>query len=143
MEEESYYTELLGRLLEYIEDESTDALYYQELAKKAHNDQAKELILEFGADEAKHAEQFKQVYLLIAGVEPELKPIETPKVPSYCEAVKYRILPESNDFVKYGQEYLDAPDNELKQLFYLTGAEEAKHGMRLSSLLCISEHHKK
>ena len=45
-------------------------------------------------------------------------------------------MAESGDFVKYGQEFINAPDCELRDLFYITGAIEARHGMRLATLLC-------
>lgn len=131
-----YYTGLQTRLLEYIRDETMDSLYYRELAAEASDARAKELFLEFAKDEAEHAENFRAVYCRITGMEPGIGPVEPPKIPPYCEAVKQRIIAESGDFVKYGEEHVNAPDMELHKLFYVTGTIEARHGMRLATLLC-------
>lgn len=132
----TYYSDLPCRILEYIHDETRDSLYYQELAKIAPDDRARDLYQEFSRDEATHAANFRQVYIRLTGMEPVLPQVAPPKVPAYCDAVKQRIMAESGDFVKYGQEFIDAPDCELRDLFYITGAIEARHGMRLSTLLC-------
>lgn len=134
-----YYSALACRVLEYIKDETADSHYYQELSKMAPNPEARELLAEFARDEAQHAANFRQVYRQITGEEAKIPPTPPPKIPSYCQALKRRILAESNDFVKYGEEFLNAPDMYLRNLFYLTGATEAKHGMRIPILLCTEE----
>lgn len=133
----SYYSALACRLLEYIKDETADSRYYQELARMAPNTASRDLLLGFSRDEAGHAENFRKVYRQITGeTPPVLPPSPPPQIPSYCEALKIRIIAESNDFVKYGQEFLQAPDMQLRSLFYLTGAAEAQHAMRIPILLC-------
>lgn len=135
-----YYSTLPARLLEYIVDETRDSLYYKELAGEVKNKRSQELLLEFAKDEADHAANFRQVYRQITGMEPPVGPVNPPEIPNYCEAIKQRIMAESNDFVKYGQEFLNAPVVELRNLFYITGATEAKHGLRLTTLLCGVDH---
>jgi rubrerythrin len=131
-----YYATLPARLVEYIQDESKDSLYYQKLAGMASEPGDKALFMEFSRDEATHAMHFKQVYCQITGVEAPVGPVTAPEVPRYCEAIKARIMAESADFVKYGGEFLNAGDIELRNLFYMTGAEENRHGLRLTTLLC-------
>lgn len=137
-----FYSGLASRLLEYITDETGDSMYYRELAKEAPDHRAKDLLLEFSRDEAEHAANFSCVYRQLTGMEPMICPVSPPKVPPYCEAIKQRIMAESGDFVKYGKEFLDDPDPELRNLFYITGAVENRHALRLTTLLCGVEHKK-
>jgi rubrerythrin len=131
-----YYANLPSRLLEYIHDETSDSLYYQELAKEAPNQRARELYMEFARDEAEHAANFRSVYCQLTGMQPMIPPIEPPQIPPYCDAVKARIMAESGDLVKYGEESAAAPDMMLKNLFYITSLIEGRHGMRLATLMC-------
>jgi rubrerythrin len=132
----TYYTALTTRLLEYIRDETSDSLYYQELAKEAPDERARELLMEFSRDEAEHAADFRRVYRQITGMEPMIGTVEPPKVLPYCEAIKARIMAESGDLVKYGAEFINAPDREPASLFYVTSLIEGRHGLRLTTLLC-------
>jgi rubrerythrin len=135
-----YYSNLPARLLEYIVDETKDSLYYKKLAGEVKNKCSRELFLEFSRDEAQHAANFRQVYRQITGVEAPIGPVNPPEIPNYCEAIKQRIMAESNDFVKYSQEAMNTPVMELHHLFHMTGVMEAKHGLRLTTLLCGVEH---
>lgn len=135
-----YYSALPSRLLEYIVDETKDSLYYKKLSGEIKNKTAQKLLMEFSSDEAQHAANFIQVYRQITGMEPPIGPLSPPEIPSYCEAIKQRIMAESHDVVKYSQEFLNAPVLELRNLFYITGAIESKHGLRLTTLLCGVNH---
>lgn len=135
----NYFLELARRLLKYIHDETSDALYYQKLALLAPDPEAGKLLYEFSQDETRHATNFHRVYQQITGEKARIPPIPPPEIPMYQKAVQQRILAESSDFVKYGNEFLNAPDMYLRNLFYTTGATEAQHGMSLSTLLCINE----
>ena len=132
----SYYTALPARLIEYINDETGDSLYYQELARQLKDPSDQEMVLEFARDEAGHANAFRQVYRQVTGTEAPLARIAPPRLPGYCAAIKERIRAESDDLVKYGQEAAAAFDPELQKLFYLTSLAEGKHGLRLTTLLC-------
>lgn len=132
----NHYSDLARRLLEYIHDETSDSLYYQELAMQAPDARAKQLFTEFAEDEAKHAENFKAVYRQITGQEPKIGMVPPPQIPPYCEAIKQRIMAESGDFVKYIEEHLNVHDRELHALFLETAAIENRHGLRLTTLLC-------
>lgn len=131
-----YYQNLPSRLLEYIHDEMSDSLYYRELASQAPNQRARELYMEFSKDEAEHAANFREVYQCITGRPPMVPTVIPPQIPPYCEAVKARIMAESGDLVKYGEESANAPDQMLKNLFYVTSLIEGRHGLRLTTLMC-------
>ena len=135
----NYFLELAHRLLQYIQDETSDALYYEQLAHFAPNREAGELLHQFSRDEARHAANLRKVYQQITGEKARIPPVSPPEIPMYQRAIQQRILAESNDFVKYGNEFLTAPDMYLRNLFYTTGATEARHGMSLSTLLCTDE----
>jgi rubrerythrin len=131
-----YYNNLPSRLLEYINDEMSDSLYYQELAGKAPNQRARELFSEFSRDEAQHAANFQGVYYRLTGMQPMIPPVNPPQIPPYCQAIKARIMAESGDLVKYAEESANAPDMMLRNLFYITGNIEGRHGLRLTTLMC-------
>ena len=132
----TYYYNLPSRLLEYIHDEMSDSLYYQELANQAPNRRACELFTEFARDEAEHAANFRAAYCRLTGMQPVIPPVNPPRIPPYCEAIKARIMAESGDLVKYGEESANAPDQMLKNLFYVTSLIEGRHGLRLTTLMC-------
>lgn len=131
-----YYNSLPSRLLEYIHDEMSDSLYYRELANEAPNERACELFMEFSRDEAQHAANFQEVYCRLTGMQPMVSPVCPPQIPPYCEAIKARIMAESGDLVKYGEESANAPDLMLRNLFYITSLIEGRHGLRLTTLMC-------
>ncbi|NLW46024.1 MAG: ferritin-like domain-containing protein [Firmicutes bacterium] len=131
-----YYTDLPSRLLEYIHDETSDSLYYRELANQAPNQRARELFMEFSEDEAQHAANFRGVYCRLTGMQPMVPPVSPPQIPPYCDAIKARIMAESGDLVKYGEESANAPDMMLRNLFYITSLIEGRHGLRLTTLMC-------
>ncbi len=128
--------DLPSRLLEYIHDEISDSLYYQELANEAPNQSARELFMEFSRDEAQHAANFRDVYSRLTGMQPMVPQVQPPQIAPYCEAIKVRIMAESGDLVKYGEESVKAPDQMLRDLFYITSLIEGRHGLRLTTLMC-------
>ncbi|SHI09287.1 ferritin-like domain-containing protein [Sporanaerobacter acetigenes] len=129
-----YYIGLVKRLEEYIQDELQDSAYYKELAKLAPTDFSKEIILGFSQDEAMHAENFQRTYYMITGRYYMPGPIEPIVISDYEDALKQRVLAETRDYKKYGEEYLMAPNKYLKDLFFNTRTVEAQHAMRISIL---------
>ena len=129
-----YYTQLTKRLEEYIQDELQDSAYYKELAKLAPTDFSKELINEFSHDEQMHAENFQNAYFMITGRYYYPKPLDPIVIDDYEDALKIRIIAETNDFKKYGEEYLMAPNKYLRDLFYMTRTVEGQHAMRIPIL---------
>lgn len=61
-------------------------------------------------------------------------PIEPIVISDYEDALKQRVLAETRDYKKYGEEYLMAPNKYLKDLFFNTRTVEAQHAMRISIL---------
>lgn len=129
-----YYTQLIKRLEEYIHDELHDSAYYKELAKLAPTELSKELINEFSRDEQMHAENFQNTYFMITGRYYYPQPLDPIVIEDYEDALKVRIIAETNDFKKYGEEYLMAPNKYFKDLFYMTRTVEGQHAMRIPIL---------
>ena len=130
----AYFMELIPRLEEYIQDELQDAAYYNALAELAPTQRAKDLIIEFGMDEAKHAENFQRTYYMLTGRYYIPQPLQPIVIEDYEDALKMRVIAETNDYEKYGKEYLMAPNKYLQDLFFNTRTVEAKHAMRMSIL---------
>lgn len=129
-----YNCSLINDLKEYIQDELSDSLYYAELAKKAPTARAKAIIEEFSKDERTHAENFMEAYRMLTGMVYRPAPVPPPVVPAYEEALKQRILAETNDYKKYGEQYLMVSIPCLKDLFFMTRTDEAIHAMRIPIL---------
>lgn len=133
--------DLIRNLEEYIKDELTDSRYYELLAQKAPTQRAKDLLMEFSRDEKMHAQNFMNAYFMLTGRRYQPPKIEDPKVPDdFMEALQQRILAETNDYKKYGEQYLKAPTAYLRDLFFMTRTSEAQHAMRIPYLM--HEHHK-
>ncbi len=126
---------LLKDLQEYIHDELKDCKYYAVLAAKAPTPRAKELLMEFSNDERMHARYFMNAYYMLTGQCYTPPVVEEPQVPDFCEALKVRIMAETHDYKKYGEQYLKAPNPYLKDLFFMARTVEAQHAMRMPILL--------
>lgn len=130
----NYYQQLIKDLAEYIQDELQDAYYYQELSKLAPTDRAKTIILEFSRDESNHAQNFQEAYRSITGMYYTPSPLKPVVIEDYEDALKLRIIAETNDYKKYGDQYLKAPTKYLQDLFFTTRTVEAQHAMRIPIL---------
>lgn len=135
----SYWDELTRHLEEYIQDEMRDAQYYRVLAERAPAAGAKEMIVEFAGDEARHAEEFKEAYRCLTGRAYEEKPVAAPAIPEYKEALGARLRAETADYKKYGGEFLKARDPYLRDLFFSTRTDEAVHAMRIAGLMAEAD----
>lgn len=130
----NYYMELIPRLAEYIQDELQDSAYYAALAELAPTQLAKDLIMEFSMDERMHAENFQMAYCILTGNYFVPAPLEPIIIADYEDALKKRIIAETSDYKKYGNEYLMAPDKYLRDLFFNTRTVESIHAMRITIL---------
>lgn len=128
-------TQLVADIAEYIVDELGDSRYYTILASKAPTTRARDLLMEFAADECKHAQEFMRAYYGLTGRMFTLPAIVDPTVPDYDEALKERILAETKDYKKYGEKYLEVSIPWLKNMFFMTRTGEAIHAMRIPILM--------
>jgi rubrerythrin len=127
---------LARNLAEYIQDEMSDCMYYMELADRAPTARSKDLLMQFSRDEMMHAERFMEAYRRITGKEYVPTQESPPMVPAnYMEALNQRILAETADYQKYGEQYLSATDRYFRNLFFETRTSEAQHAMRIQILV--------
>ncbi|MEM1483631.1 ferritin-like domain-containing protein [Oscillospiraceae bacterium PP1C4] len=127
---------ILQKLQVYINAELGDAALYRELAKIAPDENAHVLLLEFAEDEQSHADEFKRIYRAITGhsYNPAVPPVVLKD--SYRDILQDRVLDESEDFRKYGKQYLQTTQNiPLRNAYYRARTDENVHALRLLYLL--------
>ena len=129
-------TQTINNLKTYIAAEIQDSLLYTELAKIAPTLDDRTLLLEFAADEQAHADEFKHILRTITGQYfnpvPERIVINMP----YRDILRDRVIDESGDFRKYGNEYIEVPHSSpLKRAYYRARTDENVHALRLLKML--------
>ena len=126
----------MQKLQMYIEAELHDAELYKELAKIAPNEGYRQLLIEFSEDEQSHADTFKKIYRMMFGK--SYNPVvKAPEIRgSFEEVLRERILDESGDFRKYGEQYIQTQRNDvLKNAYYRARTDENVHALRLLYML--------
>ncbi len=124
------------KLQMYINAELGDAALYRELAKDAPSENDRQLLLEFADDEQAHADEFKRIYRIMTGRSyyPTVQPVVLNG--SYQDILRDRVLDESGDFRKYGEQYIQTcQNNTLKNAYYRARTDENVHALRLLYLL--------
>jgi len=120
----------------YIKAELGDAALYRELAKIAPNEDDRQLLLEFAEDEQSHANEFQRIYRTMTGR--SYNPMIEPPVlqGTFNEILRERVIDESGDFRKYGQQYIQTDSNSvLKEAYYRARTDENVHALRLLYML--------
>lgn len=124
------------KLQTYIVAELSDAALYKELAKMAPNDEYKQLLMDFSKDEQSHADEFKLIYRMITGKKFSPTVNTTTIEDSFNDILRDRVLDESGDFRKYGEQYLNTTQNQiLKDAYYRARTDENVHALRLLYML--------
>lgn len=130
-----YQQKLAVEIENYINREMADSWFYRELSLIAPSRVSMAALIELSKDEEYHVQHFKQAYYYLTG---RMYLPDTPKafdIPDYEEALKMRILAETDDYRKYGEQYLDSYNKYLKDLFFRVKIVEARHAMRIPVLL--------
>lgn len=128
--------EIAVRLRTYIDAELKDSALYKALSMMAPNDDDRQLLMEFAEDERNHAITFQRLYRSMTGR--SYNPtIGTPQIiGSYKDILRERVIDESGDFRKYGEQYLQTKHSEdLKNAFYRARTDENVHALRLLYML--------
>lgn len=124
------------KLQMYINAELGDAALYKILAQNSPSERDRQLLLEFSEDEQSHAETFKRIYRTLTGR--SYNPVVNPPALSgtYRDILRERVIDESADFRKYGEQYLTTENNDmLKDAYYRARTDENVHALRLLYLL--------
>jgi rubrerythrin len=126
----------MQKLQMYIDAETGDAALYRELAKIAPKEEFRQLLLEFSDDEQLHADMFKSIYRKMFGksyTPPVKQPILTG---SFDDILRERVLDESGDFRKYGEQYIETQNNDmLRDAYYRARTDENVHALRILYML--------
>jgi len=131
----NYYIKLIKDLEEYIKEKSGDNSYYLLLSDKAPTQRAKTLLLEFSKDEGEHAKNLLKAYCYLTGTYYTIPPAAPPLVPEYQEALKQRLIVETSNYKKYGEQYLKAPTKYLQDLFFSLRTASAIQAKRIPLLM--------
>lgn len=128
--------EVAQRLRTYIDAELKDSALYRALSMMAPDDDDRQLLLEFSEDEYNHATAFRRIYRSMTGR--SYNPtVGTPQIiGTYPDILRERILDESGDFRKYGEQYIQTKNNEeLKNAYYRARTDENVHALRILYML--------
>lgn len=124
------------KLQMYINAEMGDSALYRELADRAPDNMDRQLLLEFSEDEESHADSFKRIYRILTGR--SYNPVVSPVIlsGSFDDILRDRVLDESGDYRKYGEQYLLSDGNDmLKDAYYRARTDENVHALRLLYML--------
>jgi len=126
------------QLMEYINDEYRDYLYYTILSKRSISANARRIFRNIAADELKHSRRFASAYFLITGkrylpTRSTVNPIIVPA--SYNQALRDRYIAESKDAVKYRQFASSTTDRCLKRMAMDTSNDERSHAHEILALI--------
>lgn len=124
------------RLRTYIEAEMQNSALYQALSTMAPDDDDRQLLLEFSEDDDRHASAFRGIYRAMTGRSYH-PTIGAPQlVGAYPDILRERVLAESGDYRKYGEQYLLAKNNEeLRNAFYHALIDDNVHALRILYML--------
>lgn len=128
--------EVAVRLRTYIDAESKDSALYRALSTMAPDDDDRQLLMEFAEDEHNHAVTFQRIYRSMTGR--SYNPtIGTPQIiGSYPDILRDRVIDESGDYRKYGEQYIHTKTNEeLRNAYYHARTDENVHALRLLYML--------
>jgi rubrerythrin len=125
-------------LMEYINDEYRDYMYYTTLSRRAPTASGRRVFRNISGDEMKHARRWASAYFLITGKRyfPTRTTVEPVNVPSnYSQALRERYMAESRDAVKYRQFAASTTDRCLKRMATDTSDDERQHAQDILTLI--------
>lgn len=120
----------------YINAELGDAALYRKLANMAPYLGYRDLLNDMAEDEQTHADDFKAIYKTLTGKSYN-PPIPVPELNgTFEEILRDRVLDESGDYRKYGNQYIITENNSaLKTAYYKARTDENLHALHLLYML--------
>lgn len=127
-----------NQLLEYINDEYHDYLYYTALTRRAPTAGGRRLFRNIANDEMKHARRWAAAYFLITGkryfpTRADVPPVTVPA--NFNTALRDRYMAESRDAIKYRQFASQTSDLCLKRMAIDTSDDERQHAQDILRLI--------
>jgi rubrerythrin len=128
------YRKITDMILSGIKGEASAVQFYQQLAKAAPNEKAREDVLHALEDEKKHLKQFTDLYVMITGKRPVYK-IEEVSFGTFKEGLERARKDELEAYEDYRNAYLATQDQVIRDVFFLAMTDEIEHALRFSFLL--------
>jgi rubrerythrin len=125
-------------LMEFINDEYSDHIYYQILSRRSPTANSRRIFKQMSDDELRHSKRFSAVYFLITGkryfpTRSTLEPVIVP--PVYIDALRQRYIAESRDAVKYRMFAQQVNDRCLQRIAMSTSDDEKRHAQEIMELI--------
>ncbi|GIP22077.1 ferritin-like domain-containing protein [Paenibacillus sp. J22TS3] len=118
---------VLNLILQSIQGERNDELFYDFLIKMAPDEQQKEVIKGIRDDERKHNRMFRELYTRLTGTAPTPKEEPLEQLPeTYLEGLEKALLGELRAFEKYRTIYLHIQPEYRDWIFEIM-TDEIKH----------------
>ncbi|MCR4926141.1 MAG: ferritin-like domain-containing protein [Clostridiales bacterium] len=127
----------MEKILEnFIADEISYALFYNELIKIAPTQEDASMLKEFARDAAYHANTFKKIYRAMTGKESNAI-IKMPKMnDEYEKLLKDSALKESRSYKKYSEKYKITNNNTaLKNALFDAKTDSGSHALQILYML--------
>lgn len=127
----------LNRLMEFINDEYKDYLFYTAMAVKAPTQTARRIFRNMAKTELSHSKKFAAAYFLISGKRymPTRAQVGPVQVPAYDQALRQRFMAETRDAAKYAAFANSTTDRCLKKLAAEASADERQHAQHILELI--------
>ncbi len=133
---------LIQQIYLAIGDELESAAYYKDLAEIAPDQFTADMFMDFSDNDRSHAYQLQQAYERLTGRDympaRELEFKFELTEDDYIEALKSRILEETENMQDYKSYYLMTSNPYLRDIFFNSMNDDAYHAMRLLYLLQIA-----
>lgn len=126
------------RMMEYINDEYRDYLYYNELSKRARKATEKRMFKLIAAEELLHARHFAAAYFIITGKRffPSRSSVEKVELPeSYIQALRERYIEERKTEEKYRAFSGETNDGSISKMAYEAGEDEHSHAEQILGVI--------
>ncbi|MCS1350041.1 ferritin-like domain-containing protein [Mechercharimyces sp. CAU 1602] len=133
---ETDVTKALELLMEGIQGEQQDEMFYDYLLTKAPDEEDRTIITGIRDDERRHRKMFRQIYYGLTMQQPVQKETETPfQAPrSYLDGLSQAIMGESDAVRKYRKLYFTVPGVVYKNMVFSILTDELIHGSRYNYL---------
>jgi rubrerythrin len=128
------YRKIIDMILHGIKGEATAVQFYQQLAKKALSERAREDVLHALEDEKIHLKQFVDLYVMLTGKRPVYKAEEV-SFNTFKEGLELARKDELEAYEDYRDAYLATRDQMIRDVFFLAMTDEIEHALRFSFLL--------
>ncbi|WP_068777083.1 ferritin-like domain-containing protein [Paenibacillus sp. FJAT-26967] len=119
--------EVIALILESVQGERNDELFYDYLIKIAPAQKDKDIIAGIRDDERKHRKLFRSMYYYLTGqMPPQVSDQEEPLPSSYIEGIETALMGELKAFEKYRGIYLNIKP-EFRNWMFEIMTDEMKH----------------